>query len=429
MYETIRKVGPTVVALTLTLSGAHQAAAQLHNAQAPTPDAASEESRSTTSLTYARALEFARAQSPAMTVARARAEEAKREVDHARVWRHNPQLLGNAGPRFGQAGTSVDWSLQARQWLELGGQRGDRINAAEAGAAAGAARSDDAQRRLLRDVSLAFVEALFWKAHVQLGERNLELTEQLARVSQRRKEVGETGSVETAVSELAVVRATARLDRARVSLGQAEGRLIELLGLDPSTNLNCEGSLRTIALGDLSSTTSDLSKRPDLRALEAEAKRADAEVELGRAQRIPNLRLGARYAREEREDIVQATITLDLPVFDRGQGTRSVARARGQRVRAELEAKRVTAEAEVAVGVDTVDQLRSAVARFESDGLEVIERTERLVIKSHQTGAVPLGDLLVVQRELLAAREDHVDLLFAAAAAKAELEASTGALQ
>lgn len=72
----------------------------------------------------------------------------------------------------------------------------------------------------------------------------------------------------------------------------------------------------------------DVSDRPDMRALQSDIRQAEAEADLGRAGRVPDLALGAGYAREEFDDIVQGTLTIALPVFDHGQGTTAVAQAR-----------------------------------------------------------------------------------------------------
>ncbi len=378
-------------------------------------------------LTHEQALMLARKQAPALAVARARAQEAESQVGAASVWRFNPQLSGSAGPRFETDGTTVDWSVSAQQWLEVGGQRNDRVAAAQAGAVAKAARSEDAQRLLLRDVSVAFISALYWDRRVVLAKENLRIAEVIARVATRRHQVGDVGGLERSVSTLAVVRSRTAADQARVFQAQAEGRLKVLLGIPASSDLVCQGDLRQFEL--VEPTPFKFGERPDLRALQADIQQAEAQASLGRASRVPDLALGAGYSREESDYIVQGTLTIALPVFDHGQSKTARAQARGDRLRAEYDATRKMAAVEANTAHTTAERLSAAARRFEQEGLETLERSERLVTASYEAGAVWLGEVLAVRRELVQAKLHYADLLLGAAIARVEQAASMGALR
>lgn len=391
------------------------------------PAAAQEQRPPIIEITYDRALALAREQAPTMATANARAREAERAVDAAAVRRHNPQLTTAAGARVRADATVLDASVGVQQWLELGGQRGDRVTAARAGAEAGAAQREDARRRLLRDVSLAFVAALHWEQRIAIAQENLRIAQAIAEVATRRHELGDAGGLEASVAALAVARARGDVDRARASLTQAEGRLQALLGIEPSVELACQGDLRRLGLPD--AATPALGDRPDLRALRADIQRAEAEVDLGRAGRVPNMAVGTGYARDDSAHVVRATLTLALPVLDHGQGTTAVARARAERLRSELDAAASTAAVEASTANATAQALGDAARRFEQEGLGALERAEQLATASYEAGAIPLGELLAVRRELVQAKLDHAELLLGAATARVEHAASTGALR
>jgi cobalt-zinc-cadmium efflux system outer membrane protein len=378
-------------------------------------------------ITYEQAHQLAREQSPALAIARARVGEARSQLGAASIWRFNPRLQGSAGPRFRPGDTTVDWSVGAQQWLELGGQRGDRVTAARAGVLASQARSDDTQRLLLREVSLAFIAALYWDRRVALDVENLRIAEAIERVASRRHDVGDVGGLEKSIAALFVLRAHSDEDRARATLGQAKGRLRALLGIEAGTKLVPRGDLRQ--LGTSPSTSADVDQRPDLQALRATMRGAKAEAKLGRANRIPNLAVGASFSREESADIVQGTLMIDLPVFDHGQGITDVAESRRNRVSSELRAARSTAAIEADTADATARRLSGAARRFEEGGLATLERAERLAATSYEAGAIPLVELLAVRRELVQAKLDYADLLLGAAVAQAELAACTGALR
>ena len=377
-----------------------------------------------TQLSYEDAIELARQNAPALQVARARAVEAGSTVDAARVRTFNPQLQGAVGPRFDPQGDTVDWNIAARQWMELGGQRGDRIDAAQAGAEAESARSEDAERNVLREVGFAFVEALYWNERLGVARTNLQIAEGIAKVAEKRHGLGDGSGLDASMSAVSLARATALVDQSEVALTRAKGRLAALLGLEPTKDIACSGTLAQVAQFD---DAPALDERADLRALRAEGQSAQAQLELSRARRIPNMALGARYSREEGANIVQGTLILTLPVADRGQGSAAQARARAQRIDAELEATRRSASVEVDTARQSAQRLQDAAQSFEHSGLQASAQAQEQATAAYEAGSIPMGELLALRRELLAAQLDHIDLLFAAARARVELQAHLGA--
>src|SRR5690606_5678596 len=181
------------------------------------------------------------------------------------------------------------------------------------------------------------------------------------------------------------------LDRCRAFQLQAEGRLKVWLGLGVSADLVLRGELR--ALGTSRTAPGEPFERPDLRVLRAAIAQAEAEAALGRADRVPNVALGAAYEREESADVVQGTLTIELPLFDHGQATTVVAEARRDRLRAELAAAERSASMEIRTASETAERLSAAVQRFEQGRLETIARNALLATGSYEAGAIPLGYL------------------------------------
>ena len=392
----------------------------------PVLASAQERRQPTYELTFERALELARRQSPDLETARARVTEAGGRVEAASVWPFNPQVAGSGGPRFARDGRTADWSVGVTQWLEIGGQRGDRLAAARAGVDAEQARSADTERLLLQEVAGGFVELLYWERRIALARENVRIAEEIERVAQRRREVGDVGGLEESVASLALTRARTDEARARAALAQVEGRLKILLGFEPGSQIVARGDLRRV--GTVASPRpTDAITRPDVRALQAEIRQAESEADLGRAARLPNLALGASYSREEEANIVVGGLTVALPIFDHGQGVTAVAETRRARIEAELEGTRRRAAVEIRTASATSRQLSAALRGFEDGGLATLERAERVTTASYEAGAIPLGELLAVRRELIGAKLDYTDLLLGAAMARIELITSRGA--
>lgn len=383
-------------------------------------------------LTYDQALARGREAAPSLEVARARIAEAEGALAAAEVLRLNPQVLANVGPRFGTDGTGIDASVRATQWLEAGGQRGHRVDAARAEVEASEARSEDAQRLLLREIAMSFVAALYWQRRVEIAGTQLELAAAAEEVARRRHELGDVGGLEESSAALAHAHAQVELEQARAALVEVEGRLAALLGVEPGAQLHALGDLRDQAMrppASVAAAPAPLEQRPDFRALEAEARGARAMGALGRSLRAPNLAIGAGYAHEESDHVVFGIVGLTLPVFSRGQGERARAEAQEARVETELDARLKVAAVEASTANTLVERNTAAAEAFEREGLAQLERTAELTTVGYEKGAVAYDAVLVVRLELTRARIHYTELLLAAASARVELAASTGALQ
>lgn len=381
-------------------------------------------------LTLEQALGLARARAPAVRVAQTRVGEARgRLVDAEVLLRANPTLDVGGGPRIGPGGTSPDVDVGVGQVFELGGQRSARIDAAGADVERASATAEDATRLTLREVAAAFLRARYADERHRVATETERLALEIHRVAQRRHEAGETGVLDVNLAALTLARVRAEVQVVEAARDQAVGDLRRLLGLEADAVVSVSGELldrRRYTLADLLARAPD---RADLRALDAEARQADAEVRLGEARAWPDLGLRLGYAREEDADLVLGSITLTLPFFDHGQGLEAEARARGEAVRIERETAEAAVTSEVRTAFDTYQRLVAAVDHFEHHGLPQIERSDTLARRSYEAGAMQLGELLAIRRELVDARVTHAELLLNAALAGVELEAEAGVLR
>ena len=381
-------------------------------------------------LTLKQALALARIRAPSTRVARARIGEARGRLLDAQVILHaNPTFEVGGGPRIGPDGTRPNLDLGIGQVFELGGQRGARIDAANAEVERVSAVIEDTSRRTLRDVAAAFLQARHIEERLRISAGAERLAAELHRVARRRHETGDVGVLDANLAALALARAQAEVRMAEAARERALSTLRRLVGLEPRAVVTISGNLLDRKRYTLADLLARAPERSDLRALDAAARQADAEVRLGKARTWPELGLGLGYAREEDADLVLGTVTLTLPLFDRGQGLEAVARARGEAARIERETTEAAIACAVRAAFDTYQRLLSAVEHFEQHALPQIEHSDALARRTYEAGAMQLGELLAIRRELVEARVVHVDLLLGAALAGVELEAEAGALQ
>jgi cobalt-zinc-cadmium efflux system outer membrane protein len=180
---------------------------------------------------------------------------------------------------------------------------------------------------------------------------------------------------------------------------------------------------------DLAALLQSATERPELRALEAAVREAEADVRLGLAATKATYGVGAQYSREEGDQIVLGGLTITLPTFTKGQELRAVGAARATRLRAELDAARTRIQLEVQTALEAYRERRAAVRVLEAEALTGLDDSDALTTRSFDVGQISLPQLLLVRREFLDTRFHHLDALLEAALARVDVDASAGILR
>jgi len=378
-------------------------------------------------LTLDEALALARDHGRAVILARGRIEEARaRQAQASRRFQENPVLEATGGYRRSGAGF-FDFDATVTQGLYAGRRRSARMAGAQAALDRSEAELAEARRLLLRDVWTSFARSRLSQDRVKLLARNRQTAEALLAATERRYEAGEGTALELNRARVAAASARAEESAAEASASTALTDLKGLLGL--AEPIEIQGDLPLRQPLELGTLLAGIGRRPDLQALTAEVREAEAEILLGQALTRPGVGVSGGVAREEGMDIVRAGIVLTLPVHDRGQETLAVGQARAAALRQTLAAAQSAAETEVRGRYSILTHQLAAVRELEHTALPALDDNESLAGKSFEAGEISLGELLLIRREIVETRLAYLDRLLDATLARFELETSAGALQ
>jgi len=383
-------------------------------------------------LTLDQALARARERAPTMLSAKARIDEARGRLAGASVLlRDNPLIETAAGHRRlsegGSRESAADVEVGVSQTFELGGRRQARIAGAAAGVAREIAASDDALRRLLRDVAAAFVRVVHAEERLRLSTTAERVTADIGHTAERRYHAGDISILDVNVAQSASARAHSDVLAAEAAWESALGDLRVLLGMHFTEPLAVRGDLRDRRRYTLPDLLARTPQRPDLRALEAGIQEAQAEVRLGEGLRWPDLTVGFRYDRETPADVATlGTLSVTFPLFARGQEQRATGAARARRLCQELEAGRRVVDSEVQSAFAVYRHRVAAVEELERRALPVLDDNEALARRSYEAGRMSLAEFLLLRRETLETHVAYLDRLLEAALAGIELEARAG---
>lgn len=379
-------------------------------------------------LTLADVLARAREQAPQMVSARLALEETRGRLIGASLrFQSNPELDAGFGNRQGPDGRFTDFEVGLGQTFEPGSRRSARTAGAHAAIAQGAANVDETLRAVLRAAASVYLRGLHAEERIRLLNTNEQLAAAVHSAAVRRFKAGDIAILDVNIARATLARVRAEREGAEAIRTLAMGDLRQLLQLDGDIRL--EGTLTAGAEPDLTTLRRSAEQRPELRALEAGAREAEAEARLGRAFAKPDFGLGVRYAREEGDDILLGGLTISLPVFSKGQELQAVGVARARRLRAELEAARGRVRVEVRSAFEAYSRRLAAIRILEAEAIPGLDENETLTTRSFEAGQIGLPELLLIRRETLDTRSQYLDSLLDAALARIDLDSSAGILR
>ena len=383
-------------------------------------------------VTLAEALRLARENNPDLLGSRADLETARAQRATA-VALPNP-VLSYSTSKIPTDGTpadtiygndfysrSYDTVVSASQLVEIGGKRSSRRASADEGIAGASARLADASRLLDAAVVKSYVAAAVATRSAALSRGSADAFDRTVALAREREAAGEISSAERAQIEIAGGRFRADAAQADLAAGNATRALAALLNR-PSVAL--AEDLDTLATTDGDSPvpgddTAVLARRPDVAALEATARKADAELSLQKAFRVPDPTLQAQYEREppDQRNTFGFGVSFPVPLFNRNAGAIRAAGVARDAAARDLARGRVRAEQDLAATRQALETATARAARLAGELLPKAESVRDTVRYAYEQGGASLLELLEAER-------NANDLRLAAAAAQGDLAAA-----
>lgn len=369
------------------------------------------------------AVRFALERNTELRAAAADVVAARSRLDASRILvPSNPSLDVAAGPRMRDGDRSLDLGVALSQPVELAGQRGARVELADAGVALSRARLATRRAEIAATVREAFGRALASADRAMLASEAVALSEQAHGAVAERVRVGKAARLELNAATVDLARSRREEARSRQEQRAALSAFRLVLG---DTSVVPEGALDGLAAREPRAGSGAPGRHPEVVAAREALREARAERDLAARWAIPAVRVGAAYAREEGADIVQATLGLDLPLFRRNQAERGTAAARIGRAEAELAAAERRVGETLQLAGARVDSARGALAAFTGGALAAAEENVALAAEGYDAGKIGFLELLLVRRDAVETRRAHIDALEELNAAEAERDRAT----
>ena len=328
-------------------------------------------------------------------------------------------------------GRAIESTLQLSQEFDVSGRRILRRQAAEHRLDSIQAEGEAARRRLVGEVRNAFSDAL----HRDQARRALRAWGQRIDVAytivRELAKAGEASGYERRRLERERQTAQARAARTEADYLRAREVLLGLLGPQQARVVDPAGDLIPDELPPLTTAQASLRRRPDLQALLAQAEAFDRERRAAERAWIPDVTLGAGPKRVEeagRNDIGLAlSVSIPLPIFDRGQPAQQRATAEAALTRAEHDLRLDRWEAELRGVWAQASELRRTAVAFRNEAISGSRDLSRIAEAAYRGGESTLLELLDAYRNELEAETTTLELELAARLARIELDLLSGA--
>jgi len=382
-------------------------------------------------LTIEEAIRLAQENNPDVRSLTADVDAAKARLRGASLlFQNNPALSAATGPRSSDAGKTRDSSIQILQPVEIAGQRGARIAAAQATLDAAKARLQALRSEVTASVRESFGRTLAAEQRLDLASEARAIAQQGVSAAEERFRAGAAALLEVNTARVELGRASRGRAEAERSRAEALGDLRLLVGLDPFQALTVKGELKSGATpGEAAASVAQaLGNRAELQAGRRALDAAKAEARLASREWIPSPRIGASYSHEEESNatIVQGLLAFDLPIFNRNTAARGVAAARVRQMEAEREATERRVRQEVLTALARLDAARSAAEGYADDVVKAMQQNMELATDSYRAGKIDFLQLIVIRRQAVEARREYIDVLEELNAAQASLARAVG---
>lgn len=327
----------------------------------------------------------------------------------------------------------------SQEFLTMGKRR-KRLTVAEKETEGFEQRIANSDRFVVEEVKTTFYDLLLAQKKIELAERSVALGNQLLAITRERLEAGDIPELEVNLTRVEVARSEGRKVEAERELHPARARLLAIMGLPPAETAMFSGSLDgapiTMGLEDLKQLA--LSKRADLKALEAEKEKGEAEIALAQAERVPNLTLGIGYQRansaievggeevKTRDNLITMKLSIPIPLFDRNQAGIREANARKESAESRRLFQRRVVEREVEAAYSRLTTGEKALAIYSKDIIPLLEENLKLVQEAYRVGEVGILNVIEEQKKFVEVSEAYLTFLHARQTALVKLEAAIG---
>lgn len=355
-------------------------------------------------------------------------------------------LLPNPTIDF-EAGTGALTGSSAENNLALGlsqefflsGKRDKRLTIAERELDMYRWQLADRERVTREEVKNAYYDVMLAQQRIALTDRSIALNRQLLDVTKERLAAGDIPELEVNLVKVELARSEgSRIDVIK-ALNKNQAKLSTIMGLPIGERYAISGKLEDAL--SLKQTLTDLKQlalgqRADVKALEAEKGRGDADITLSKAERIPNLTAGLIFRRDttsmeiggvEGKDTaytIGLKLSMPIPLFDRNQAGIQEARAKKSSTESRLLAATRDVDRDVETAYSSYLNSENVLSLYTTNIIPQLEENLKLTQEAYRLGEVGILAVIQEQKKFFDINDGYLAALYERQTAIVKLESA-----
>ena len=325
---------------------------------------------------------------------------------------------------------SYDTIVQVSQLVEIGGKRRARQNSARSGIAGAKARFLDARRSLDQGITKAYVAALFAQENARVLNESARSLRREADIAETRFRAGDISDSERKQIENNADTFDLQAKSAEASAVQARVSVEILMGVpQPKGQWVPEDSLDRLGfVVPAPGPGTGTGARPDVLAAEADLRKAQFDLNLQKAQRIPDPTFSAFYERNPPgppgPDTIGLGVSFPLPLWNHNRGNIRAAEAAQEQSALALGKVKAQAQADLITAEVAYQEARERLQRYQEQIQPKSAKVREAVAFAYSKGGASLVDLLTAERDDNTVRLATAQALSDAASTAADLKAA-----
>ena len=314
-------------------------------------------------------------------------------------------------------------TIALSQPLELGGKRGARIAVASTEAELAKLEAEVLKREILGLTEVAFARAQKAQAVRAALKEQIKLSQKVLETAEKKLEAG-------AILRVEKTKALIALQNDKVALQVAENELLSAKLALASLWQGTSSDIGTLSAATLPpNIKEELTDSPQMRLINAKHELTAKKFKLEKARAIPNVNVGLGYKRFQNtnDETYLGTLSMELPLFNRNQG--SIARAReGVRI-GELSKENQLTRLRTSFDMLRI-KLKQSFKQYQALEGEILPSAKQAFKEANEAyrqGRSSYLELLDAQETLFESTLKKEELLFQIAETSAKLNKFTGA--
>jgi len=317
-------------------------------------------------------------------------------------------LLKN--PEFSVGAESFDSSdpgierfttFRISQLIELGGKRSARVNVATLGQEMAEQAYATKRLEVLVRTANAFVDVLENQEQVKVMDDTLRLMQRAMNTVVKRVEAGKAPPIEATRSKVALSAATIELEQARRNLSAVRAKLALLWGEAKPQFSQALGELEAfVEIPGFDRLVGRLEENPVILQSVKNVAQHEAIVELQKANKIPDVTLGAGIQRYLGIDKTTAVLdmSIPIPVFNRNQGNELEARQRLNKAMDEQMSVKLQLRTEFVRNYENLLAAQNEIKVLHDEILPGAQNAFEITNRGYQLGKFSFLEMLDAQR-------------------------------